>query len=277
MTLLLFAAQRTGLVERRIFDLAGGNMLAFADAIFGINHLPFNGPIYFLYDLFVCFLVSPVIYSILRFFPWGGLFLIIILWLSGGSNFIWVRGDILLGFYVGGFLSIHKIDLEISKRDAVLIISVFITGCLALAWHSTHVPPADIDNRIALELNLLRIIGPVAMWSYATLISETEMAQKLAKFGGIALFIFCSHEPVVRLLGRAFFSVAQQSAAAYYPLFYVTAPIAVILMALAAKAVLLRFSPLTLAMLSGGRLGGGADSRDRAAARVARTPGPQPS
>jgi succinoglycan biosynthesis protein ExoH len=273
MTFLLFAAQRMGLIERHIFNLADGNILAFADAIFGINHLPFNGPIYFLYDLFLCILASPLIYFLIRMAPWSGALLVVVLWLSGGSSALWVRGDILVGFYIGGVLSFYKVDLAISRGRALLVTCVFLACCMALAAHAMRVPPAEIDKTIALELDILRIIGPIAMWSYATLISHTAVAKSLTKFGGMALFIFCSHEPLVRLLGRGFFGVAQQSAPAYYPFFYVFAAAAVILFAVAAKAVLLRVSPSALAVLSGGRLGGGRSMR-QVAAGVTAAPGP---
>lgn len=274
MTLLLFAAQRMGLIERHTFDLADGNILAFVDAIFGITHLPFDGPLYFLYDIFLCILASPLIYFIIRMLPWSGALLLVVLWLSGGSSALWVRGDILVGFYIGGLLSVYKVDLAISRGRALLVTCVFLAGCLALAGHAVRVPYAEIDQRIDLELNILRIIGPIAMWSYATLISQTALAKRLTKFGGMALFIFCSHEPFVRLLGRGFFGVAQQSAPAYYPFFYIFAAVAVILFAVGAKAVLLRVSPATLAVLSGGRLGGGRSER-QVAAGVTTAPDPR--
>lgn len=255
MALLLFAAQGAGLIERRIFDLAGGDPFVFADAIFGISHLPFNGPIYFLYDIFLCIIISPVLYFILKYLPWTGCLILILFWVSGGSSALWLRGDILVGFYAGGLISLEEVDLAISKRNAILIIATFLVCCLGVAWHAVIVPQARLEQSIAIELAFLRILGPLAMWSYASLMAKTEMARRLRRFGGMALFVFCSHEPLIRLLGRGYFGMTGGHAPAYYPLFYIAAPAAVILFAWTAKMVLERVSPRSLALLSGGRLG----------------------
>ncbi len=257
MTVLLFLAQKSGLIERRIFDLVGGGPFVYIDAVFGISHLPFNGPTYFLYDLFACIVLSPAIYFLLRYLPWTGACILIILWLSGICSALWIRGDIIVGFYVGGLLALHNFDLAVSKRRAVVLIGVFFVCCALLAWHITSVPQPEIDDRVGLEVNLLRFLGPVAMWSYATLVTRTTLAKRLTKYGSIALFVFCSHEPIVRLLGREYFSILGTDGPIYYPIFYVCAVITVILFALAAKVLLQRFSPQTLAFLSGGRLGRG--------------------
>jgi succinoglycan biosynthesis protein ExoH len=255
MTLLLFAAQRTGYIERHIFDLVGGGPLAFADAILGLSHLPFNGPLYFLYDLFSCIVISPILYFILRTMPWAGLGLFVAIWLSGISDFLWIRGDILVGFYIGGVLAIRHIDLSLSARRAAIAVAIFVFLCLAVAWHASQGPQQMIEKTIDLELNLLRVFAPVAMWSYASLVTELPLANRLAQFGSISLFIFCCHEPLIRLLGRVYFSMMGKDAPAYYPAFYITAPIAVILFAICAKKTLQWLSPQALALLSGGRLG----------------------
>ena len=255
MTLALFAAQRIGLIERHIFDLVGGGPLAFADAILGLSHIPFNGPLYFLYDLFSCIVISPILYLILRTLPWAGLVLLVATWLSGIDDFLWIRGDILVGFYAGGLLASRRIDLSLSGRQAAAAVTIFILLCLAVAWHASQGPQQVLEETINLELNVLRVFAPVAMWSYATLVIELPLANRLVQFGSISLFIFCCHEPLIRLLGRVYFHMMGKEGSAYYPVFYVTAPIAVILMAIFAKKTLQRISPRALALLSGGRLG----------------------
>lgn len=257
MTFLLFIGQQSGVIERRIFDLVGGGAFAYLDAIFGISHLPFDGPIYFLYDLFVCIVLSPIIYFVLRYLPWTGACILIILWLSGVCSKLWIRGDILFGFYVGGLLALHNLNLAISRGRALILLGIFVACCALLAWHTTVISQPQIDKTVSFEVNLLRFLGPLAMWSYATLFTKAALARRLTKYGSIALFVFCSHEPIVRLMGREYFSILGEEGATYYPIFYVAAFVTVILLALAAKAVLQRFSPQTLAILSGGRLGQG--------------------
>ena len=93
------------------------------------------------------------------------------------------------------------------------------------------------------------------MWSYASLVIELPLANRLAQFGSISLFIFCFHEPLIRLIGRVYFTIMGRDGSAFYPAFYITAPIVVIFMAICAKKMLNWISPQALALLSGGRMG----------------------
>ena len=272
---LVFVGQATGILQPKTFDLVGGDWRVWTDAVFGTDKGPIDLPLYFLYDLFVCFLITPLLFVMLQRRPWSGLLLLAVMWLSGLDEYLLVRGDILFGFYVGGLLAVRRVNLALSRRSAFLLIGVFLLACSAVAAFAMRIPPERLETDFNLAIDMVRVLGPVAMWAYATLVVNTRWGRMLTNFGGAAFFIFCFHGPILQVSGQLYFRWLGTMATEVYPLFYLVVPILVLASAPFTIAALRQASPPLLAVLSGGRLASIARGRappEAAAERLAKAP-----
>lgn len=251
----ILIAQKLGTLQPKKFNFIDSDNIAFmlVDAVFGIENGPINLPIYFLYDIFICILVSPLMYYVMKRWPWLGCASLIAIWFSGLNIYTSVRGDILFGFYIGGLLAIRNIDLSIPCRLRYVFIGVFLFSCGLFSIHAGRLPVGMLETGVDFELNLLRLLSPLAMWSYASLVVRTAYGRFLAGLGSAAFFIYCAHGPLMRLIGDIYFKSLHDDVP--YLLFYVGAPIAAVLLAVLMSVLLGHISPQLLSILSGGRLG----------------------
>ena len=252
----MLIAQKLGMVEPNKFNFIDSDNIAFTlvDSVFGIENGPINLPIYFLYDIFICILVSPLMYYVMKRRPWLGCALLIAIWFSGLAIYTSVRGDILFGFYIGGLLAVRNIDLSIPYRLRYVFIGVFLFSCSLFAIYAGRLPVGMLETGVDFELNLLRLLSPLAMWSYASLVARTAYGRLLAGLGSAAFFIYCAHGPLVTLINNIYFK-SQLHDSIPFLLFYVCAPIVAVLLAGLMSIFLGQISPQLLSILSGGRLG----------------------
>ena len=257
--------QWTGVLPPNTFELYGGGVLVWLDAVLGIDKGPINTPLYFLYDLFLCFAALPIFHAVLkRTALLGGLVLVVVL-LIDPLDGTYLRLDIVLGFYAGGLIALRGLDPFRLDRYRLPCLAVFVAACALLAGYGTLLPPGQLETGLRPGINALRLIGPLAMWAVVSYLARAPLYARLAAFGKHAFFVYCFHSPPMRLLARAWFAIdAQFPPAAYLGYFLLAAPLTIALSLLAA-GVLERTAGGLLRFLSGNRLGGGG-GRPRATA-----------
>ena len=93
------------------------------NAVFGVTDHPIGFQFWFVRDLFVTVLVSPILWLMLKRAPLLGALALGLVWLSGFDLWIFFRTDVVFFFYLGGLLRLYKAPLEISGRIAVLLLA----------------------------------------------------------------------------------------------------------------------------------------------------------
>lgn len=262
--------QYTGALPANTFQMYGGGYRVWLDAIFGLDQGPINKSLYFLYDLFVCFAALPIFVFVLRNAAGaGGLVLVALLLLDVGNG-AYLRPEIVLGFYAGGFLAMRGLDPFRFDRFRLPCLAVFAAACALVAWYGTRLPPGQLDDGLRPVVNALRLIGPFAMWALTSYLGEMRLGTRLASFGKHAFFVYCFHSPVMRLLSRAWFATDHHFPPQAYLGYYALAAPLTVLLALVAIDLLGRTARGALFILSGTRLGRpGLAAPARAARRVA--------
>ena len=105
-----------------------------------LEELPVNVPLYFLRDLFVCILISPILAFLMRRFPWPALgVLLVITAVPDLTIFIVQKKSILFSFSLGIALALHKVDIKALDRYAapLMALTVVAAGLLATAASSS--------------------------------------------------------------------------------------------------------------------------------------------
>ena len=213
---------------------------------------PYLIPLWYLRDLMVMFLVSPVLGLFLKKAKWIGALIITTLYCSNfsyGVGAFCLEPDTVMWFSAGAFLKIHKIDfLESIKRAFVPLLVIFLVlwgVCTRFDGHLTETgrmlfPFYDIVGCLVL-LNLSRIC--------------VEKGMSIPKWiTGSTVFIYCFHTlpvagPIIitkKILECA--SLSQNSMT-----FFFLSPIIVIIISLAAFQTLRILLPGICSALVGAR------------------------
>jgi succinoglycan biosynthesis protein ExoH len=119
----------------------------YANAIFAFTDLPLAFQFWFVRDLFVTALVSPIFWLMLRHKPWAGATALCLVWLSGWNLGIFIRSDVPFFFYMGALVRQKHLPLTIPLPMTLGLITSYIilAGVRALAPYVVSLP-VDADN-----------------------------------------------------------------------------------------------------------------------------------
>ena len=250
--LVVFTLQYFQLYPPGRYQLYPPDFVSWADAILGFNNFPVNFPLFFLYDLMVCILLSPIMWILINRVAVLSLVALLIALYFNFSLVPSVRPDIGLGFFVGGVIAYRHIDLSIIDKYRFYWISAFLVGCVVYAIISTNFEMSDV-TRMRIS-NVLRSIGPFALWSFTGFLAERPIGWTLKRIAVISFFVFCMHGPIMRLVSRLYYKEVGQFLDSTFWIYYFGNAVIAFAIALAAIIVIGTVAPRFLQVLSGGRL-----------------------
>ncbi len=202
---------------------------------------PPNYPTYFLIDLFVLALLSPLLGTLLTRAPLPVLAVALLLLLSGHDLVPTVRQDVAAPFMVGSAAAIHRIDPRVLDRYAWPLAAAFLLVSIAF------IASLALGGLWPLSLGLVRAVGAPAVWAFSAVLAPTACGRWLARRSGVAFVLFCAHSPALRLLAGVW-----PAWLGYWPFYASAAPI-VVGAVLLVTAVLRRWARGVLAFMTGSR------------------------
>ncbi|AYG63795.1 acyltransferase (plasmid) [Rhizobium jaguaris] len=216
--LLVLILQNRGIGDGYIPDLTDASPRTLATLLFAVEGTPINLPLYFLRDLFVCILLSPLLAMLISRYPLPTLASLLLLAALPVSLGIVLRNSILFSFSFGIYLSLHRIDLTIIDRYAVRVGAAFLV--LAMAWATAaYIAGPDLPVWLVFGRDLMVLAGIPGFWALSAILIKSRLAQRLAETGGLSFWIFCAHYPLLFCL----FVLWNRSGADPYPVFYLLA------------------------------------------------------
>jgi peptidoglycan/LPS O-acetylase OafA/YrhL len=244
------------LVEGGIPGIGGTTFVktrGIASLTLGVDGLPLIYPLWFLRDLFIYFLLSPVFALFLRRAPYMGLAALWLCW-----NFMLQEGIPLefsgaFFFYLGGLLAVKRADVDAASRWA---------WPLAAAWAALMAVSACIQ--ISEVQTIWRypawraaiLVGAPAAWALscrAGLGGDGRVSRWLFRLTPYIFFIYLTHEPALSFLADAtgwMLSPASPLSQLGYTAFLAASATAA---TLAAAWLLRRFAQPVYGLLTGGR------------------------
>ncbi len=231
-------------------DLWGATTREFLSYAFATEDLPIDIPLYFLRDLIVCILLSPILAFLVRRLPaptLGILFLLAIL--PGFTLVIVLKKTILFSFTFGVFLALNRVDLKTFDRFAGVgtIAMLAAAVLLSIAQHRTG---PDFPWAVDLARNALSMVGIGGFWLLSALLIRSSAGQRLANTGSLSFWIFCAHYPLLVLMWMVWNRVAGDAG---YPVFYLGAVVASLVILVASNLFVSRTMPGLYEVLTGSR------------------------
>ena len=198
----------------RSAPIATFTLFDYVNAIIGVNREPIAYQFWFVRDLMLLMLLSPLVYFLLKKVPWLFLSAVAIWW---SLDTVWsmpvLSRESILFFSIGCLLGLRAIDLRVVDKVAVL--SWFFLPLSIADALTKHLVMSGQIHRLS---ELCGIFSVLCLTKYVRQVPASRNA--LAALSASSFFLFASHEPlltVVRKLSyRPFPSPSQTVVLALY-------------------------------------------------------------
>jgi len=226
------------------------------NAIFAVSGEPLAFQFWFVRDLFVTTLVSPVLWLMLRHRPWAGAMLLCVIWLSGWNMAIFIRSDVPFFFYMGALVRQERIPLTLPLTVTVGLIVLYVTlaGLRALAPYVV-VPVNGLEPFwLDAVTRLMRIIGVLGCWGVLYRWAQTDWGGRIGAYGGLAFFLHSAHWPLLGVVRVVIWRIIPGDDDFWMLVHYFASVSITIIIGLWCGIVLASIAPQVFAMMNGGRL-----------------------
>ena len=230
------------------------------NALFALTREPKLVPLYFLRDMFACFLLAPLLLPLLDRWPrlvLAVLFANGILELDGP---LVINSQILFFFALGcafarpgSGLSLAEVDGHLPRLApiaALLVLQLVLIPLLPGAILDATEGPAK--THAALSLMLARLGGCLLFWYLTAALLRHGLAPAITRFEPVIFFVFCAHPLIIGVIRRGLTMIAGPGAEQSFGWFLVY-PLLVLGVSIPLVAIAARVAPMPLSALLGGR------------------------
>jgi hypothetical protein len=253
------------------FDAA--HAMDYANAVLGLTEHPIAFQFWFVRDLFLTVLVSPLLWLMLRRAPLAGAVFLGLVWITDGDFWIFFRTDVLFFFYLGGLMRL-KGWMPLPSRRAtlwLLLAYVALVSLRALAPLAVDTESAEVRLWLDAATRAMRPVGVAASWGVCLAIAGASWGRLVARHGNFAFFLHATHFPLIAAVKLALWKLIPSETDGWMLAHYAASVVVTIALCLAAARLITAVSPGLYAFLAGGR-----DLRvepGRAGGRLAPVPG----
>ncbi|MGD9480783.1 acyltransferase [Shinella sp. G-2] len=247
----VYLAQSRGIGFGYLPDVVNATPRALMNLGLALETWPINIPLYFLRDLLLCLVLSPLIALAVLRYPRTALALMLAYAVLPVPNGIFLKKSILFGFSFGVTMALHRIDIRRIDRFA-LPVTLAVLGVAVLLSVALYAFGPEFPVWLDMLRALAAMSGIFGAWALSALLIRTGAGQALARLGGLSFWIFCGHYPLLIF----FWMVWNRLGIAHYPLFYVASPVLALAILVSTHALARRFAPALHATLTGRRMGG---------------------
>jgi len=246
--LFVLALQYYGIGDGYLPDLSEASPKTLSTLLLAVDGAPINLPLYFLRDLFVCVLLSPILAFLIGRAPLLTLVFLLLLAAWPVSIGIVLRNSILFSFSFGIYLGLYRVDVTIMDRYAALMGAVFIALAALLATAAYMVGPG-LPLWLEVCRNLMILVGIPGFWALSAILIKSRVGRGLAGTGGLSFWIFCAHYPLLFCL----WVLWNRSGSDQYPIFYLLAAAVTLLLLPLSNGMARHALPSFYNLLTGGR------------------------
>ena len=247
-------------------DLPTPDVAGIANAFLAITQWPLVVPLWFLRDLFVCCLFSPILYVALKRFPAATIVVLVAFTLFGEDLYLLQRPQLMLFFGLGMWFRIAgSSEQAIDRIAGFLTIGLIVMVAVFLTIRIERILIAEMDDTLRLTLDtLLRVTMAAGVWRLTELLRKSPLADLFMKFEPYAFFLFCSHAILFNFGGIIFRRFFGNYGSDLFPVTFFVLPFLAVLAAVIGLQIINR-SKLLLFLFNAGHgappLGKAATSR----------------
>jgi succinoglycan biosynthesis protein ExoH len=241
--------------NRLHMDFAEARWPDYANAIFAFTREPIAFQFWFVRDLFVTVLASPILWLMLRHAPWMGALALGLAWLGGWDMIIFTRPDVPFFFYMGALIRQKHLPLTIplSASIGLLVFFMILAGIRALA---PYLIPAGEGNPFWLDVatRAMRIAGVLGCWGAIYRLAQTHFGLWVGSYGGLSFFLYCVHWPLLAIVKAVIWRLMPADNDTWMLIHYAASVGITIMIGLGFGMVLAYKLPKIFALMNGGRL-----------------------
>ena len=227
----------------------------YVNALLGLTDLPIAFQFWFVRDLFVTVLCTPLLWLMLRHAPILGAIALAAVWVGGFTLGIFIRTDVLFFFYLGALARQRGVDPHIGLGTTLALLAAYSVLVAARTLAPLVVDAGDPTQAHWLEVatRLVRPLGVVACWGLCLHLASTRIAAPLATLGGFAFFLHAAHYPVIALVKDVLWRMTPATTDGWLLLHYVASVALTVGIVWTAALILFRLAPSLYGLLAGGR------------------------
>lgn len=222
------------------------------DTLF-LNPIPYQ--LWFIRDLFILVILSPIIYKLIKSFKTTLIILLFINWFFPAFSFYIVTNISIVFFSLGAYFAITKSDIllktQFLKYDwivTLLWVSFVLLKTLLIQY--------GFDQQAVIEMigDVGVVFGIISVW----MLYDRFMTGKLKPNNTIyhlslfSFFIFTSHEPILTIVKKGLFSIAGTTEIISLVVYFIT-PLITIFISVSMGYILKRFTPKLYSLVTGAR------------------------
>lgn len=256
MTAVYFLNPSHPLLDEINVSIGNASFIEYVNSVFAFTEHPIAFQFWFVRDLFVTALVSPLLWLFMKRAPWIGAIVLGASWVVGFDLWIFFRSDVVFFFYLGGLVRLYRIPVEISWRATLIFLGVYVVlvALRALA-------PVWVDLSVTSQIELLdiatrglRLFGVLACWGVFQRMALTGVGRQVATFGGLAFFLHAAHYPLLAAIKISLWDFLPEETDAYMLLHYLASVVVTVVICISIGWLLAKASPSTFALMNGGRM-----------------------
>jgi succinoglycan biosynthesis protein ExoH len=236
------------------FSAAG--LKEYINGIFALTSRPIAFQFWFVRDLFITALISPVLLLVSRRAPWLGAAVLGTAWFWGWSMVIFLRPDVPFFFYLGALVRLHKLPVTITLKVAITVAVAFLAiVCLrALAPLAVDFSDNIMPTWVRINTSLMRIVGVIACWGMLQHMAQTSRGIHIGKYAGLAFFLYATHWPLIAFIKIWLWPLLPVEND-FWMLVHSFASVSLtVMISLGVGIMLNRYAPSVFALMNGGRL-----------------------
>ena len=217
------------------------------DAVVGLTRVPESYHLWFIRDLMLLMILSPLLIAILRYLARPFLLTMFLVWITAKWPISTPDGVGVLFFSAGCYLAMKGRSLFALDKYGVWFSLVYLMFLFAdVVWY---------DKPFNLCLHRCGIVAGIVTVLFATrmVLSHERMKSLLLWLSGASFFVYAAHEPllgIMRTLSLQFLPIQWPYAIL---LIYLLLPLTVIAFLVAVHGVLTVHAPKILSYITGGR------------------------
>jgi fucose 4-O-acetylase-like acetyltransferase len=201
-------------------------------------------------DLIVMVILSPVFLLVARKIPYLGLALFAAPWLLKLQlGFIKIQWLGPLFFYLGCLIAVQKMDLTWLNRRKSLIIGIYLAMAIVMAIMQTY--EINFFQQHLFEC-CTRVVGTMGIWCASDLVGG-KLQKVCLNLSGLAFFVYAAHEPTVTVLKEVLERLSKTPNSITVMVHYLLILTIATLVTLAAGSLLQRYTPKFFQVITGAR------------------------
>jgi hypothetical protein len=240
-------------------DLPDASALGVANAFLALTEWPLVVPLWFLRDLFVCCLLSPLLLVGLRRAPLIIALVLAAYALFGDGLYLMQRPALLLFFALGMWLRLGAVSpATIDRAATILLAGLAVMVAVFLTIRIERILIADMNDQLRIALDTgLRVTMAAGFWWLTSLVRRSGLRDHVLRLEPYAFFLFCSHAILFNFGGIVLRRIFGNYGDPLFAVSFFLQPLLAVVAAVAGLWIVSRMPVLPVLLNAGRRVGSG--------------------